>query len=184
MDFNRGGKMSPQHEKDLSQPHGDKLLHRSGNGDAWFLAKDPATGMDVIKHVSNAQTGGHISRSDVPSFLAGGANGPEHQALRTLLERGLASILIAYDIHPATGPAYDNLVQAIQSMGAWWHHLETVWIVRSDKTPEEIRDVLKVYVGADDQLLVLDISGDRAGWVGVSDAGSRWLKDNITFLTN
>ncbi|KGT79660.1 hypothetical protein MA20_11660 [Bradyrhizobium japonicum] len=96
------------------------------------------------------------------------------------MERGFASILIAYDIHPAMEPAYDNLVQAIQSMGAWWHHLETVWIVRSDRTPEEIRDALKIYIGADDQLLVLDITGDRVGWVGVSDAGSRWLQDNVT----
>jgi hypothetical protein len=172
--------MSAQQEKDPSEPRGDGLIHRSSNGDAWYLTEDPTTGMDVIKHVSNAQSGGHISHSDVHSFLAGGANGSEHQALRTLLEKGLASILIAYDVHPATGPVYDNLVQAIQLMGAWWHHLETVWIVRSEKTPEEIRDILKVYLGADDQLLVLDISGDRAGWVGVSDAGSRWLEDNIT----
>lgn len=171
--------MSAQKDKDPSQPHGDRLVHRSGNGDAWFLTKDLATGMDVIKHVSNAQSGGHISYSDVQSFLAGGLNGPEHQALRTLLESGLATILIAYDVHPAVGLAYENLAQAIQSTGAWWHHLETVWIVRSEKTPEEIRDVLKVYVGSDDQLLVLDISGSRAGWVGVSDAGSKWLQDNI-----
>jgi len=176
--------MSAHQEKDPSQPRGDRLVYRSGNGDAWFLTEDPATEMDVIKHVPNEQSGGHISHSDVRSFLAGEANGPEHQALRTLLERGLASILIAYDIHPAAGPAYDNLVQAIQSMGAWWHHLETVWIVRSKKTPEEIRDALKIYVGSDDQLLVLDITGDRAGWVGVTDSGSRWLQDNITSPTS
>jgi hypothetical protein len=172
--------MSAQKENDPSAPHGDRLVHRSGNGDAWFLMEDPATGRAVIKHVPNAQSGGQISHSDVQSFLAEGANGPEHQALRTLFERGFGSILIAYDIHPAMGPGYDNLVQAIQSMGAWWHHLETVWIVRTEKAPEEIRDALKVYVGADDQLLVLDITGDKAGWVGVSDAGSRWLQENVT----
>lgn len=171
--------MSAKKENDPSEPHVDRLVHRSSNGDAWFLTEDPA-GADVIKHVPNAQSGGQISHSDLQSFLAEGANGPEHQALRTLLEKGLASILIAYDIHPATGPTYDNLVQAIQSIGAWWHHLETVWIVRTEKSPEEIRGSLKVYVGADDQLIVLDITGDKAGWVGVSDAGSRWLQDNVT----
>lgn len=174
--------MSAHLDSDPSEPSGDRLVHRSDNGDAWFLTEDPATGLAAIRHVPNAQSGGHVSHSDVQSFLAGGANGPEHQALRALLEKGLASILIAYDIHPATGPAYDNLVQAIQSMGAWWHHLETVWIVRSERTPEEIRDALKAYVGTDDQLLVLDITGDRAGWAGVSDTGSRWLEDNVTSL--
>jgi hypothetical protein len=95
----------------------------------------------------------------------------------------VASILIAYDIHPAEGAAYDDLVQSIQSLGVWWHHLETVWIVRSEKTPEAICDTLKAHIGADDQLLILDISGDRAGWVGVSDAGSKWLKENIEAAT-
>ena len=172
--------MSAHLEKDPSEPQGDRLIHESSNGDAWYLTQDLSTGTHLIKHVPNAQSGGHVSHIDVQSFLTAGANGPEHQALRTLLERGLPSILIAYDIHPATGPGYDNLVKAIQSLGAWWHHLETVWIVRSEKTPEEIRDVLKTCVGTDDQLLVLDISGDRAGWVGVSDAGSRWLDENIS----
>ena len=95
------------------------------------------------------------------------------------MKAGVTSILIAYDIHPAKGAAYDDLAQAIQSFGAWWHHLETVWIVQSEKTPEEIRDLLKVYIGADDQLLVLDVNGDKAAWIGVSDAGGKWLKEKL-----
>jgi hypothetical protein len=47
-----------------------------------YLTEDPTTGTDVIKHLPNAQSGGQISHSDVQSFLAAGANGPEHQALR------------------------------------------------------------------------------------------------------
>jgi hypothetical protein len=58
-------------------------------------------------------------------------------------------------------------------------HLETVWIVRSNQKPDEIRDKLKSYIGTDDQLLILDITGDKADWAGVSDAGSAWLKGYI-----
>jgi hypothetical protein len=170
--------MFVQQEERLPESVG-RLVHRSNNGDAWYLTQHPTTGLNVIRHVSNPQSGGHTSYVEIESFLAAGANGPEHQALRHLMKAGVASILIAYDIHPAEGAAYDDLVQAIQSLGAWWHHLETVWIIRSEKTPEEIRDILKPYVGVDDQLLVLDVSGDRAGWVGISDAGSNWLRQNI-----
>lgn len=176
--------MSTQQEEGPLEPISERLIHKSSNGDAWYLTQDKATGLRAIKHVSNPQSGGLISYLEYESFLASGANGPEHQALRHLMKAGVASILIAYDIHPAQGAAYDDLVQAIQSLGAWWHHLETVWIVRSEKAPEEIRDILKVYIGADDQLLVLDISGDRAGWVGVSDAGSKWLKEKIEHQGN
>jgi len=91
----------------------------------------------------------------------------------------MATLLIAYDIHPPKDDAYDDLIKAIQSLGAWWHHLETIWIVQCAHTPGEVRDRLKSHVGIDDQLLVIDISGDAAGWVGVNDIGSKWLEHNI-----
>jgi hypothetical protein len=82
-------------------------------------------------------------------------------------------------IHPAKGEGYDDLTKKIQSLGTWWHHLESTWIVKCVHAPGEIRDQLKSHMGGDDQLLVIDISGDTAEWVGVNDAGSRWLKDTI-----
>ena len=91
----------------------------------------------------------------------------------------MATLLIGYDVHPPEGRTYDELVTAIQSLGAWWHHLETIWIVKCDHTPAQIRDRLKSHVGHDDQLLVVDISGATAEWLGVNNSGSTWLKTNI-----
>jgi hypothetical protein len=45
--------------------------------------------------------------------------------------------------------------------------------------PGEIRDRLKSRFGNEDQLLVIDISGDAAGWVGVNESGRTWLEANI-----
>jgi hypothetical protein len=122
-------------------------------------------------------------------FLSGDATGPEHQALRQLIETSArkATILIAYDIHPTKGDLYDSLIKKIQFLGDWWHHLESTWIVRCSYSPREIRDQLKSLSGIDDQLLVIEISGDTTEWGvsatrqsgGVNGAGSRWLKDNI-----
>jgi hypothetical protein len=67
----------------------------------------------------------------------------------------------------------------IQSLGDWWHHLESTWIVRCAHSPREVRDQLKLHLGTDDQLLVLEISGDTAEWAGVNGTGSQWLKENI-----
>jgi hypothetical protein len=170
--------MSSQQDEDPSGA-AEQLVYQSSNGDAWYLDRDPATALRVIKHVANPQSGGHVSYLEIESFLSSG-HGPEHEAFRHLIEAtDAATILIAYDVHPAKGAAYDNLIEAIQSLGAWWHHLETVWIVRSNRTPEELRDTLKAFVGTDDQLLIIDITGDKAGWAGVSDVGSKWLKENI-----
>jgi hypothetical protein len=161
-------------------PPSEKTFYAGGNGDTWSLIQDQTTGAVAVKHLPSPSLGGNATQIDIETFLSNGADGPEHQALRHLLEKtSNATILIAYDIHPAQGAAYDDLISAIQSLGAWWHHLETVWIVRSNQKPDEIRDKLKSYIGTDDQLLILDITGDKAGWAGVSDAGSAWLKEYI-----
>ena len=155
------------------------LVHESTNGDIWYLCENPSTGLPAVKHAANLQSGGNVSYSDVESFLSSG-NGPEHQALRQLLKQDhLFTILIAYDVHSQQTSGYSDLAEAIQSLGAWWHHLETVWIVRSDKTPSEIRDKLATRIGADDQLLVVDITGIPAEWAGINDAGSAWLKGHL-----
>ena len=91
----------------------------------------------------------------------------------------MATILIAYDIHPSTGDAYERVTDAIRSLGEWWHHLESTWLVKTYRTPQQIRDLLKECVGSDDQLLIIDISQDAAAWFGVNDAGSRWLEASL-----
>jgi hypothetical protein len=91
----------------------------------------------------------------------------------------MATILIAYDIHPSEGDGYERVTDAIRSLGEWWHHLESTWLVKTDHTPDQIRDLLKEYVSSDDQLLVIDISQDPAAWFGVNDAGSRWLETSL-----
>jgi hypothetical protein len=157
----------------------DKQFYQSSNGDVWYLSEDPATGLLAVKHVANTQSGGHVSFLDVESFVRSG-NGPEHQAFRELgVHAPTTTTLIAYDVHPASGPRYQDLTEAIQSLGAWWHHLETVWIVKSSKAAVEIRDQLQAYIGTDDQLLVVDISGVKAEWVGINGSGSAWLAENV-----
>jgi hypothetical protein len=167
--------------KEKSAPADAEFIYESSNGDTWCLTRDAVTGARVVMHRPNPQSGGQVSYVGIDKFLSGGANGPEHQALKRLIETSasMATVLIAYDIHPPRGEAYDDLIKAIQSLGPWWHHLETIWIVQCAHTPGEIRDRLKSQIGIEDQLLVVDISGDTAGWTGVSDTGSKWLADNI-----
>jgi hypothetical protein len=157
-----------------------EFIYESSNGDSWCLTRDPVTGARTVMHRPNPQSGGQVSYIEIERFLSKGANGPEHQALRRLMETSprLATILIGYDVHAPRCIAYDDLVKAIQALGPWWHHLETIWIVQCAHTPGEIRDRLKSHMGVEDQLLVIDISGDTAGWFGVNESGSKWLENN------
>jgi hypothetical protein len=167
-------------EQTAPEPASDRLFYKSSNGDCWSLVRNPTTGGLMVTHTPNVASGGNVTHADVETFLTTDAHGPEHQALRRLLEKASnATILIAYDIHSTTDAAYDDLVAAIHSLGAWWHHLETVWIVRSERTPDEIREQLQRYIGSDDQLLVLDVTGDRTGWTGINAVGSEWLGEYV-----
>lgn len=89
----------------------------------------------------------------------------------------MATFLIGYDLNKPS-QEYSDLISAIKSIGGWWHHLDSTWIVKSDKNCKEIRDQLKPYIDANDELLVVRLSGEGA-WSGINEKGSKWLKDNL-----
>jgi hypothetical protein len=67
-------------------PVKDQIIYESSNGDSWHLADNAATGAQVVLHRPNPQSGGQPSYIEINKFLAQGSSGPEHQALRRLLE--------------------------------------------------------------------------------------------------
>jgi hypothetical protein len=99
----------------------DVLIYASSNGDAWSLTTDPASGLRAVRHQQNSQSGGQVSYIKLDEFLRDNAAGPEHQALRRLLESqaSVATILIAYDIHHPRGEAHDQLIASIKTLGTW-----------------------------------------------------------------
>lgn len=92
----------------------------------------------------------------------------------------MATHLVGYDIHPSRGESYDPLYDALKAYGNWWHHLDSTWLIVSHQTAVQVRDNLQAHLPyQDDQLLVITVSGDAAAWHGFSDAGNKWLKDNL-----
>ena len=59
-------------------------LYQSPNGDSWFLACDPATGLAFVRHQANAPSGGQVTDIEIGAFLSGPRN-PEHEALLRLI---------------------------------------------------------------------------------------------------
>ncbi|MBB3660181.1 hypothetical protein FHX15_005450 [Rhizobium sp. BK650] len=57
----------------------------SSNGDRWFLCGDGKNGGRSVLHRANPASGGHETHRSVDAFLALKPNGPEHEALRVLL---------------------------------------------------------------------------------------------------
>jgi hypothetical protein len=90
----------------------------------------------------------------------------------------MATLLVGYDLN-TPGKNYDDLIDAIKAESAWWHHLDSTWLVKSSKTPVQLRDALKKHIDANDELLVIDVTGDSRAWSGFNDPGSKWLKETF-----
>lgn len=87
------------------------------------------------------------------------------------------TLLIAYDLKQPEAD-YEGLIGAIKRQGAWWHHLDSTWLVNTELRPTEVRDRLKAYLESGDELLIIDVTGRPRAWHGFSDRGSKWLKDS------
>ena len=74
-----------------SQPdkYGMEQLYRSPNGDTWFLARDPATGLGIVRHQANASSGGQVTDIEIATFLSGPPH-PEQAALLRVIGASIA----------------------------------------------------------------------------------------------
>lgn len=88
------------------------------------------------------------------------------------------TILVSYDLN-TPGKDYENLIDKLKSYGTYWHHLDSFWLIKTNETHKEARDSLKPYLDKNDELLVIDVTGDAAAWVGFTDRAGKWLKDNL-----
>lgn len=89
----------------------------------------------------------------------------------------MKTYLIGYDLNKPE-QNYTALIKAIEAFDAYWHHLDSTWIVKSDLKAATIRDMLAQHIDANDELLVVALTGESA-WVGFNESGSRWLDHHI-----
>ena len=65
--------------------------------------------------------------------------------------------MIGYDLHPSEGEKYSELYTALETIGSsgYWDCLDSTWLVITEKTAAQIKDVLKQYLKEGDRLLVM-----------------------------
>jgi hypothetical protein len=90
-------------------------------------------------------------------------------------------LLIAYNLR-RPDRNHSRISFAIQNLGVWCHLMEYVWIVKSDSSPEIIRNILLQYTDPDDTLFVTELSGISA-WSGFSLSDSDWLKNQFLLVS-
>jgi hypothetical protein len=90
----------------------------------------------------------------------------------------MAILMVGYDLNKPDAD-YTKLIERLKSKPNWWHHLDSTWLVITAQTPVQLRDELRQLIDGNDELLVIDVTGDAGAWVGFDETGSAWLKENL-----
>jgi len=71
---------------------------------------------------------------------------------------------INYDLKKP-GRDYSGLYDAIKSCGAWWHYLESTWLVDTNLNAEGVWKRIEAHFDRNDRALVIGITKDHQGWL-------------------
>lgn len=86
---------------------------------------------------------------------------------------------IQYDLN-RPGQNYADLHAAIKSCGAWWHYLDSSWLVDTTLTASGIWTRLSPHIDKNDNMLIIGVTRDFAGWLP-QDAWS-WINQRTSKL--
>jgi hypothetical protein len=83
---------------------------------------------------------------------------------------------INYDLKKP-GRDYDGLYAAIKGCGAWWHYLESTWLVDTTLNADGIWERVRGHVDANDYMLIVGITEPKSGWLPT--AAWDWINDRL-----
>ncbi len=90
----------------------------------------------------------------------------------------MKTLLVGYDLNQPDQD-YADLIEKLKSFGTWWHHLDSTWLIRAELTAKEMRDILKPLIGSSDEVLVIEVTGCSAAWMGFNQKASDWIKEHL-----
>jgi hypothetical protein len=91
----------------------------------------------------------------------------------------MSILFVGYDLNKP-GQDYQPLFNKIKELAnGYSHSLDSTWLVGSKMTTAQFRDALLPFIDNNDELLVMDVTGDAAAWRGFDSAASDWFKKNL-----
>ncbi|GKW30899.1 CRISPR-associated endonuclease Cas2 [Pectobacterium brasiliense] len=87
----------------------------------------------------------------------------------------MARYIVTYDL--VNRKDYAPLIERIKKYRKWAHPLESVWIIITSDSSNQVRNTLKEFIDSDDKLLVMKTTRG-ASWSGLSNSVSEWIKNN------
>lgn len=83
---------------------------------------------------------------------------------------------ISYDLN-RPGQKYADLIEAIKVSGAWWHYLQSTWLVDTNLTAQQLFNRLRPHIDDNDIVLIIGVTRDYSGWL--PEKAWNWLKERM-----
>lgn len=83
---------------------------------------------------------------------------------------------ISYDLH-RPGQKYADLIEAIKGSGAWWHYLQSTWLVDTNLTAQQLFSRLRPHIDDNDIVLIIGVTRDYSGWL--PDKAWTWINERL-----
>lgn len=88
------------------------------------------------------------------------------------------TLLVSYDLI-APGRNYEPLRGFLESHLNWAKPVQSLYLIKANKTAELLRNDLNAYLDVNDKIIVIDVTKDTAAWKGLSTELTNWIKANI-----
>jgi len=89
----------------------------------------------------------------------------------------MKTIQINYDL-VEPGRSYKTVHDYIKATGFWARPLQSLWLIRTNKSAATVRDELMKIVDSNDKVATFDVTGD-AWATNFSDAHIEWMKQHM-----
>lgn len=92
----------------------------------------------------------------------------------------MKTFFISYDLGvPESYSDYVKLSDYLKSIfGAWARPVKSDWMVKSDLTAANIRDLIMSKLDSNDKLIIIEVSKDWATY-NISSEVTEWMKNNL-----
>lgn len=88
----------------------------------------------------------------------------------------MAVFMVSYDLNKP-GKDYSSLYEELKKKGAWWHYLDSTWLIDTAESSKQLATRLLKKMDDSDWLLVMEVRRPAHGWLS-QDAWD-WINEHV-----
>lgn len=85
---------------------------------------------------------------------------------------------VNYDLNKE-GQDYTTLIDYLKSHQSWAKPLKSSFFVKTSLTAGQLRDGIKKHIDANDDIVVVKVTGESWATYGISSKVTEWMKKNL-----